>query len=296
MSRRRLEDLFVRGCFETFDDGKGEAVTVWLQKLSPVEMSSALRRANAARAKIRSLKADRDCEEFEDLWLEVLEWGDKSALVEYLLAEPQLRIEERIEAELAAEDEWAEEGYLQGLRDAWENGARDAHIVEPESPEGQEAARVLAELTRFSELAAARGASEIAQARAELDAMDINDLRERALDRIIRYRATDAWLAEMRRCEVFYGTHPVALNTAAAPDAPEEERWVALPERYWRKRTDFDRLQVEVLGPLLERYKELSVDVVEGKDSGEIPTSSDSSGQLPEPEMGNSSGLAAVAP
>lgn len=288
--KRRLEDLFVRGDFETFDDGKGEPITVWLQKLSPVEMSSALRRANAARARVRALKNDRESEEFMDLWLEVTEWERREDLIEYLLAEPQLRIEERVEAELGVEGEWGEDGYLQGLRDAWANGGRDAHIVDPESPEGVEAGRVLAELTRFSEAATEIAAPDIAAARAELEAKPYEELQEMALDRVIRYRASTAWIEEMHRCEIFYGTHE------AVPDAKEPGKWVATHKRYWTRREDLDRVQGEVLGPLFTKYAELAVDVMEGKDSEGTPTSSDSS-ELPlEPATGNSSGLVAVGP
>lgn len=290
MVKRRLEDLFVRGDFVTFTDGKGEPITVWLQKLSPIEMSSAIRRANAARARVRALKNDRDSEEFLDLWAEVLEWERTEDLVDYLLAEPQVRIEERIEAELGAEGEWGEEGYLQGLRDAWADGGRDAYIVDPTSPEGVAAARTLAELERFAAEAAERCAPEIAQARAELEALPLTELQERALDRVIRYRASTEWIEEMHRAEIFYGTHE------AVPDAKEPDKWVATHKRYFDKRDEISRLQGEVLRPLFEKYAELAVDVMEGKGSGETPTSSDSSEQLPEPAMGNSSGPVAVGP
>lgn len=285
MGKRRLEDLWVRGAFVTFDDGKGEPVTVWLQKLSPVETASALRRANAARARVKSVRADPDSDEYMDLWLEVLSWDTREELVEYLLAEPQANIEERVEAELAFEDEWSEENYLQGLRDAWEGAGQAAYIVDPEGPEGVEATRVLAELTRFAEAAAERCGPEIAQARAQLEGLRTEDLQERAMDRVIRYRASSAWLTEMHLCEVFYGTHD------AAPDAKRAGEWVALPGRYWTKRADFDRAPNEVLGPLLVRYAELNVDVMEGKDSEETPTSSPSSGPPSELATGDSSGL-----
>jgi hypothetical protein len=290
MAKRRLEDLWVRGAFVDFDDGKGEPVTVWLQKLSPVETASALRRANAARARVKSVKAHPDSDEYMDLWLEVLSWETREELVEYLLAEPQANIEERVEAEMAFEDEWADENYLQGLRDAWESGGQAAYIVDPEGPEGVEAARVLAELTRFAEAAAARCAPEVAQARAQLEALSTEELQERAMDRVIRYRASSAWLTEMHLCEVFYGTHD------AVPDAKQPGKWVALPGRYWTKRADFDRAPNEVLGPLLVKYAEVSVDVIEGKDSEETPTSSPSSGPPSGPATGDSSGLVSVGP
>lgn len=288
MAKRRLEDLFVRGDFVTFDDGKGEPVTVWLQKLSPVETNNALRRANAARARVRSVKSDPTSDEYMDMWLEVLSWETKADLVEYLLAEPQSHIEQRVEAELATEEEWAAEGYLQGLRDAWLGGAQAAYIVDPESPEGIEGARILAEIDRFAAEARVKCEPEIAAARAQLEEEGLQELQSQAMDRIIRYRASAAWLNEMKLCEIFYGTHD------AVPDAKVPGKMVATHTKYWPSRADFDRVSNQVLGPLLTKYEELSVDVLEGKDSEGTPTSSTSSGSQPEPETEASSGLVAV--
>lgn len=287
-SKRRLEDLFVRGDFQTFDDGKGEPITVWLQKLSPIETSSALRRAGAARARVRAVKSDRGSDDYLDLWLEVEQWEAADSLIDYLLAETQAEVELRVEAQLGAEEEWAEEGYLQGLRDSWADGGEDAWVSDPESPAGIEAARVMAELKRFTEAVAAEVDPEVAAARAQLEATPIEALRDQALDRVISYRSSQAWLDEFHLCELFYGVHE------AVPDAVRPGQWVALPTRYWRKREDIDRLQAQVLAPLKEAYARLSVDITEGKGSGETPTSSDSSGQPPEPAMGESSGLVAV--
>lgn len=289
-TKRRLEDLFVRGAFQTFDDGKGEAVTVWLQKLSPIETSSALRRASAARARVRAVKADRTSDDYMDLWLEVEQWEASGSLVDYLLAETQAEVELRVEAQLGAEEEWAEESYLQGLRDAWADGGEDAWVSDPASPAGLESARIMAELKRFTEAVAAEVDPEVAVARAQLEATPIEVLREQALDRVIHYRASQAWLDEFHFCELFYGTHEAAADTV------RPGQWVAMPARYWKKREDIDRLQAQVLAPLKEAYAMLSVDITEGKGSGETPTSSDSSGQPPEPAMGESFGLVAVSP
>lgn len=288
MPERRLEDLWVRGKFVTLDDGKGP-VTVWVQKLSPVETQAALRRANAARARVKALRHDRDSDGFMDLWADVLTWETKDALVTYLLAETQLRIEEKYEAQVAAQDEWAGEGYLQGLRDSWKE-LEEAHLVDPESPEGLEGARVLAELKRFGAAAEALGAGDLAAARAELEAQPMEALQEAAFERVLSYRGNAAWIDAMHRAEVFYGVHP-------AKPGRDPGTWVAMATtRYWKSQDEFDRLPGEVLGPLFEAYAELSVPANEGKDSEETPTSSDSSELPSAPAMGVSSGPVAVAP
>jgi hypothetical protein len=288
MAKRRLEDLWVRGGFVDFDDGKGDPVKVWVQKLSPVEVNLALRRANAARARIKTVKYHPESDAYMEMWLEVLEWETKDELVTYLLATAEGNIEDRVEAEMAAEDEWSNEGYLQGLRDSWEGGLKDAYIVDPEGPDGVEASRVLAELTRFAAAVRERAAPEVEAAKAHLESQDIEDLQDQAMERVIRYRGNAAWLNEMRLCEIFYGTHD------AVPDAKQPGKWVASRDRYWTSRADFDGLPNEVLTPLLAKYAELNVDVLEGKGSEGTPTSSPSSGPPPEPATEASSGLVAV--
>lgn len=270
--RRRLEDLYVIGKDVVFDDGHGDEVAVWLQKLNPVEMSNALRRANAARARVRSVRSDKDADEYMDLWLQVLEWDSHDALVDYLAAETVLRIQDRIEAELAAEEEWSKDNYLEGLRDGWEGGLEQEYFL---NPDNAEARRVRAELERFAQEAVRRGEGETAAARREIGDQPVNILQEKAMDRIINYRSSAAWLEEFHRSELLYGVRP-----------PDDHR-----AYYFTDATELDRLSGEVLARLYDEYAELSVDVVEGKGSQETPTSSDSSEPPSEVETGVSSGL-----
>lgn len=274
-AKRRLEDLYVVGREVTIDDGRGDPVVVWMQKLNPVELNSVMRIANATRARIRSVRSDKNSDEYMSMWLDVLEWERKEDLIEYLVAESLMRIQERHEAELAAEEEWSEDNYLQGLRDAWEDGLRERHMTEPEDPEVR---RVLAELERFSKEADERAADDIAAARAELAELPVEVLQERALDRVINYRSNAAWLEEFHRAELLYGIRQVENHKAY----------------YFTSRAQLDQLTGEVLSALFAEYSQLSVDVTEGKDSEGTPTSSDSSDRSPVAETGVSSGLAVV--
>lgn len=290
-TKRRLEDLYVRGDFLTLDDGKDEPVTVWVGKLNPIDTEKAVRKASAARARVKASRHDRDGDEFAELWEEVLAFETEDQLVEYLVVEPQMAVEQRVEAQLATEEEWAHDGYLQGLRDAWEGGLKEVYIADPDSDEGAEAKRVLGELQRFADEAALKGADEIRDLRDAFEAKDLATLREEALERVIQYRGSQAWLDEFHRCEVFYGTYNAVPNTARPGEFSAD-----LSARYWRRREDFDRCQGPVLTALFEKYAEISVDVMEGKGSEGTPTSSDSSGSPSEPATGVSSGPAAVAP
>jgi hypothetical protein len=271
-AKRRLEDLYVIGKELNFDDGGGE-VRVWLQKLNPIETGGAIRRANAARARIRSVKADKTSDEYMDIWLEVLDWDTTEALVAYLAAEEVMRIQARNEAELAGEEEWSKDSYLQGLQDAWNDGLSELFFTEPDNPEAR---RVKAELERFAEAASKRGEREIEQTKADLAAKPVSVLQEMTLDKIIEYRSGAAWMDEFHRCELFYGVRD-----------PDNHK-----VRYFAKREQVDELSGPVLSRLLDEYAVLSVAVDEGKDLAGNPPSSPSSELPSEPETDDSSGLA----
>ncbi len=273
-AKRRLEDLYVLGKEITFDDGGGEAVTVWLQKLNPVELSTALRRANAARSRVRTVKSDPTSDEYQAYWLEVLDFETRGSLVEYLAGERSIRAQEREEARLGAEEEWSKDGYLQGLRDAWVGGLDDKYLLDPDD----ETQRVRNELERFSELAAAAAAEETAAIRVEFDAKDQETLQDEALERVIAYHSNAAWLEEFHRCELWKGVR----------DPDNHGKY------YFEKREQIDNLSATVVNRLSAEYAELSVDVVEGKDSEETPSSSSSSAPAAEAATEVSSGLAAV--
>lgn len=274
--KRRLEDLYVLGKEVTFDDGNGDPVTVWLQKLNPVELSTALRRANAARSRVRTIKNDPTSDEYQSYWLEVLDFETAGALAEYLAAEGAMRAQEREEARLGAEEEWATDDYLQGLRDAWTEGLGEKHLIDPD----EETIRVIGELDRFQALASEAAEVVAAEILAEYQAKDLEILRDEALERIISYHSNAAWLDEFHKVELWKGVRdPVKHNTY-----------------YFDKRDQVDNLSAFVVGRLTNAYAELSVDVVEGKDSEETPSSSNSSVPVDEAETAVSSGLALVGP
>lgn len=274
-AKRRLEDLYIVGREVRIDDGRGEPVVVWMQKLNPVELNSVMRIANAARARVRSIRSDKESDEYMSMWLDVLEWEQAEDLVTYLLAEPLMRIQERHEAELAAEEEWSEDNYLQGLRDAWEGGLKERHMTEPDDVEVR---RVLAELERFAKAAEERAKPDQDAARADIEALPMTVLQERAFDRIINYRSNAVWLEEFHRGELLYGVRHADNHKAY----------------YFAKRDELDQLSAEVLSTLFAEYGDLSVDVTEGKGLEGTPTSSDSFEQPAEPATGVSSGLAIV--
>lgn len=288
--KRRLGDLYVTGRPLTFDDGSGRPpIVVWLQKLNPIQLGMALRKANAARSRVRSVRSTPDSEEYGLIWSEVMDIGDRESLIRTLLAETVVVSQIRAEAQLAVEEEWADEDYLQGLKDAWSDGLAVKHLADPD----EETSRVFAELQRFDDAAKLMTADDVATARTELESLTDEVLRNRAMDRQITNLAGTAWMEEIHRCELYYGTRePCDVCLAAWDEARPDDRAHGTHQvRYFGARDEVDELQAVPLQALLMAYQELSVDVTEGKDSGLTPDSENLSESQPEAETADGSGL-----
>src|SRR5690606_23136648 len=148
--RKKLTDLYVVGKEITLDDGRGNETTVWLQKLNPVEHETAIRRANGKRAATLQLKRlDSDHPDRQPFASEISELASsRELMLDLLVADKLTKVMEAREAELAAEDEWAEDDYIQSLRDAWEDGLKEKYFSDDRDEESE---RVLNELKRFNE-------------------------------------------------------------------------------------------------------------------------------------------------
>lgn len=256
---RTLKDLYVVGEEFTLDDGAG-GVTVWLQKLNPVDHETALRKANAKRARIMSMsKLPSDSDERAEYMNQLFDMAaDRDATINFLVQE---RIAERfaiIEAEVAAEDEWSKDDYLQGLKDSWDNEMYE-RFVKASSPEDQEdaayieAATVKSELERFNEQVTKIVTGEMDAMRKDYADVSYEKLIEDGINRIIASNANMGWLMEFRKCEIWLGVrHPKKVD--------------GVYPRYFSHRSDVDDLSSEVLGELMAAYTNLNVDSTEGKD------------------------------
>lgn len=251
-SRRRLTDLYVTGTEVTLNDGdnQDDAVTVWLSKISPIEQRDAADKATAARAKLLLIKntplhsAERLV--YEDQLLDLgltrrEDWVEFIALNE--IQEAELSNQERI----ASEGEWAKNDYLDALQKAWNDGLGDKY---EEDENDEEAKRVYDELMRFTQ--------EVVEATEEdrtniLDkyAADSDDeLMKQAVDRIIDAESDFAWMNEFSRWQLFYAVRE--------PNAKKV--------RYFVEKEEVDALDARIVQTLLEKYREITVDPIEGKD------------------------------
>ena len=259
--KRRLEDLYVRGRELPVDDGSDDPVVVWLQKMNPLEHEKAIRKAGAAKAKVLMAARDKDSEEWQEAYADVADLGDTSPLVDYLISDDVARFQEAKEAEISYAEEWAKDNYLQGLRDAWEDPDKPLSHVYLKDPEDEEARRVWLELKRFADQVQEEVQPQIENLRRDYEGADEERLREKALQRFIELRSGLAWLREYRNCEVFFSVREL-----------DDHR-----KYYFTSRDQVDSLAPQVMAQISTAYQELNVEVMEGKGSLKIPSSSPSS-------------------
>jgi hypothetical protein len=254
--KRRLQDLYVTGAEVTFDDGTGDPITVYVRKLNAVEHETALKHANAARARAMAVLKDRDSIDYQDIWSDAQDL-DRDSLERYLADEERANRIAVVEAELSQEDEWAEDGYLDGLQEAW--GELEATYFE--DPEDEEAKRVFGELKRFSDQVKKEIEAHVDNLLADLEGVPDDTLRERVLKKNVQMRASMAWITTFRRAELWLAVREKDRKT-----------------RYFDKFEDLEDLSDAVLSRLAGTYKDISVDPTEGKGSrakGDSSVSSD---------------------
>ncbi len=275
MAKRRLADLYQVGKEVTFDDGGGDPVTVYLRKLNAVDQETAIRKANSARARVHATGRDPDSDEYGELLSQAIDIGTREDLITYVI---QGRLTDFLvakEAELAAEEEWSKDGYLDGLREAWDDALQERYHVDPED---SEARHVFGELQRFSEQVKPFVEDEETSLRSMYVEKSLSELREIVAQELITISADIAWVREYRKCELWLATRDVDRHS-----------------RYFESRQDVDDLPTEVVQRLTEEFQSLNVSAPEGKDSRATDDSSVSSEPPEQVEITPNSGLVAVS-
>lgn len=277
IKRRRLGDLYVRGAPLEVNDGDG-SVTVWLQKLNPVDRDTAFRRAQAARARFMIDADDEDSEQFQAMYAQIRSIGhDRDELVRLAISEEVNNYRERATAERALDEEsWGKEGYLQGLMDAWAGTSDEPGLssVINEDPEDAEAKRVGGEIDRFEREVTEMVDSEIE--RLMKDWVDVPDdqLWRRCAHRMLELNAIQTYNEAYNSQALFFGVRE-----------PENHA-----KRYFGSVAEVADLSEEVRTVLLEKLGELTVDHTQGKSLPVTPASSNSSAPSPEAEASPPSG------
>lgn len=242
---RKLSDLYVTGQELTIDDGKGEPVTVYIRKISPLDAEEAYRAANAA--KVRAVAAKTDP---EDLTFQIIsdrvERAAKEDMVAQLADHELQRKRLLLEAELEAEDKWSNDEYLQGLHDAWESGMKKKHFTDPDA----ETKRIHDELEAFNAELEKRMEREMVSIKKDLETLSARKLKDQFFDAQFDRQGEIAWITEYRKQELYFAVRDPEDHSAKAFESPQE----------------IDGLEPQLIEQLREAYVSLSVDAMEGKD------------------------------
>lgn len=263
--RRRLSDLYVVGKPAEFDDGENEPIEVWLQKPDPVQHEDGMRGASAARARVLIDARNRE----SDRWLaqkgELIDVADRDMLVDLAIRDEMAAEQARAEAEISAGEEWAKDDYLQGLTDSWTGvtGGRALKDVYAENPDDPEAKRVMDEMRRFDDLVTAQVEAEAERLRRDFEHTPEDELLDLAVEKVLDRQAMRAFADEYDAQMTYYSTRD-----------PEDHKLL-----YFESIDEVRRLDTRVRLALMTHYRDLIVEVPEGKDLPGIPGSSPSSEQ-----------------
>jgi len=255
VKKRKLSDLFRKGKDFTISDGEDE-VTVYVRKLNPSEEETAVRKANAARARYLASCKDHESETFLATLSDLLDL-DGEALIEYAAADELVRLAAAIEEEYAAAAEWSEEDYLQGLYETWEEGGLKDRYFEDDDKEDEEAQKVWAEIERYNKGLNDLLEKERQRLKREYSSLPEDSLRNMMAERISKMQADLVWLVEHHKWEVYLGTR----------DTSDKKT------QYFDSRGEVDELAEEVLEQLVNAYRNVTVEVDQGKESPETATS-----------------------
>lgn len=273
--RRRLSDLYVVGRHVKINDDSGQdPVEVWVQKLNPVEHENALRRASVERAKYLAVVTDHESEIWQSVWSDLHEFAPtREQLLNIVLREDLNKARSRIEAEIADEEEWKKDDYLQSLVDAWEGTSKvdedSNESGEKESlkkvflrgntdPEYDRAQSVKDALDKFGQQAQHAYEGEVERMFKDYADVPVETLRDQAVERVIEQNAGTEMLKEFETQELFY----------AVRDPVDRSK------KYFGTRDEVLVLDPKVRDRLLTEYRILFVEPQEGKDLPGIPGSS----------------------
>lgn len=271
---RRLEDLFQTGGKVDLSDAKGP-VSVFVSKINPLERTTCGRRASAAKAVYMRDSDDHNSDEWLATYSSVRDYGDPEQLITVILADDFRRARYRIEAELAASEEWSDEQYLQGLRDAWNGdpvnrGLKWRYAEEPNDPEAK---RVFDELKRFDELANKEFAAEKEFLRDAWKEAPKEKIWSAATDAMLKLQADEVFALEHQRQQIYYGTFELVTEE----DPETKEIVYKAGKRYFPTIEAVAVLDEKIHLQLAIAIDLLEVDAIEGKDSPAQPDSSPSS-------------------
>lgn len=263
-ARRRLSDLYVRGREVEVDDGTGEPVVIWLQKMNELDRDAVLRRANTAKARYRLEAQQEEDELFVATLTSVRDFLDRDGQLAIACADELGKARQRIEEQMIHdEDGWGKDNKIQTLIDAW-TGTDDtpglaAAFAEDEND--PEAVRVKEEIEAYEE--DLNRAVELEHERIQLEWASVSDgdVALAATREVLNRKADEEFMREWSRQQIF---HCVRY--------PDDHH-----KRYFGTLAEVDDLHDKVRQFLDDQCNDLFVSPAEGKDSPANTPSSTSS-------------------
>lgn len=274
-----LADLYKSGKQITVGPA-GATMDVWVQKLTGLEHEECVRKASAAKAVVTTSRSDTSSDEWmgavgqlldalstmysddeEDQRRELAMWAKSEEI-----AQVAVEIEARLMGDSEDEDnEWAKDGYVNGLVEAWLRGGDDdgagglneeyVRCPDPgpeDSPRAHEAKRVFNEIGRFLKYADEQINEQTEAIISNAVAtMTVDELRDQAAEKFLDARAAQVWHQEFIRWRAYHSTRDVNDHS----------------RRLFESRAAVDDCDEMLIGELASAYDAFALTSAEGKDS-----------------------------
>lgn len=247
ISRHDIEELYSIGQKVNVAPPGHDPVTVFFRKINSPQQQKAVRKANAARIRLMQVmnRPDTDDEKMSIVG-EVEELAREDKIV-YLTELQVATYRPKIEQELSEEKEWAEEGYLQSLIDAFDDEALLDYMKgdEERSVETQE---LFDQMKRFTD--AVDGKLEIKRGNStkHFEAMSDDQLTMAVTKSYLEREAGIAWLRVFRDHQILFGVENLETG-----------------EKIYSSIGDIDNIPTELYQIYLGAIEETSVPVTELK-------------------------------
>lgn len=267
--------------------GENGSMDVWIQKLGPDDIDAIVTKARAARVVADRKYQDRESEEYLAVLEGFIGW-EPETLIEFLVNNHKAsELEDKVAAEVAYshDSEWFDEkagtSIIDDLRAAWIGdddtpGLKLAYARDPEDPD---ALRVFSEMQRFIELVDIQIEQEADQYREFVKVLPLDELRNEVAKVYIEIELDQVYRHALEYAQIWRCTRQ--------PDDPDEFHFNTYAEV---RRVDEDHRN-----QILEAYRSIAVDVIEGKELPATPSSSPSSGEAGPTDTETSSPAASPA-
>ncbi len=264
MSRlARLTALFQEGKVLTLTAPSGQEVQMWINKLSPFEQEQANHEGRVARA--RRMLAIREIGTAEyDLFQASAVSVSTPAIIEAIVTDKSSEHLLGVLREIRSDPAWREKV------EVLEHTESAALSTEATDPEVLLMSRIM---TQYAEEVDARLKVRATELRADLTAMDADEVRRQHAETYIEEQGRMAFSREMQRSQVYFC---LRTCTATSVDGAIWDHRKCRHEEHWLESVgEVDALPDSILGPVLAAYQQVMVPPDVARFTDALPSSSD---------------------